>query len=168
MLQNTNNPPLQVYKTMMKKRSHSVETDEDLALALAVESNEAPEVDLTTLPATSGSWRKRTETAVELSRHYFTLTNVPRAYLRPLHNMYGSILTISICMELWLLCVFKTHSRFFKLCLHCFSYHKGRSGPSPGWWEEWNPSVELTLVAATSCSWCKQADTIVKLARHRF
>ena len=51
---------------MMKTSSHSATTKEDRALALAVESNEAPEVELTTKPSTSGSRRKQENTEVEL------------------------------------------------------------------------------------------------------
>ena len=39
---------------MMKTSSHSANTKEDRTLALAGESNEAPEVELTTIPATPG------------------------------------------------------------------------------------------------------------------
>ena len=40
---------------MMNTSSHSETTMEDRPIALAGESNEAPEVELSTMPATSGS-----------------------------------------------------------------------------------------------------------------
>ena len=55
MLQYISNKHPRVYETIMKTSSHSATTKEDRALDLAGESNKTPEVELTPMPATSGS-----------------------------------------------------------------------------------------------------------------
>jgi len=65
MLQHIKTKHPQVYETMMKTSSHSATTKEDRALALAGESNVAPEVDLTTMRSTSGSRRKQENTEIQ-------------------------------------------------------------------------------------------------------
>ena len=52
MQQHVNTKHPQVYETIMKTSSHSATTKEYRPIALAGESNEAPEVELTTVPAT--------------------------------------------------------------------------------------------------------------------
>ena len=75
---------------MMKTRSHSATTKEDRALALADESIGAPEVELTTMPATSGSRHKQENTVIELARHYFHLCTLTKSsvYLSLLLTQY--------------------------------------------------------------------------------
>ena len=53
-----------MYETTVKTSSHSVTTEEDRALTLTGESNEAPVVELTPVPATSGSLRKQADTVL--------------------------------------------------------------------------------------------------------